>query len=80
MNADANDIGPDAAAITVRLNGEPLACPAGHTLAELVARQGAQPQALATAVNGAFVPRAARAATTLREADEVTFIVPIVGG
>ena len=35
---------------------------------------------VATAVNGAFVPRAARASTTLREGDRVEVVAPLQGG
>jgi sulfur carrier protein len=35
---------------------------------------------VATALNGAFVPRAARARTTLREGDRVEVVAPLQGG
>jgi sulfur carrier protein len=38
------------------------------------------PQALATAVNGDFVPRAARATLQLKEGDAVFTFQPITGG
>jgi sulfur carrier protein len=38
------------------------------------------PQALATAVNGEFVPREARAQCVLRERDAVFTFQPITGG
>ena len=62
------------------LNGEPMRCDAGTTLAELIARRGEDPRTLATAVNGEFVPRAARAETPLHDGDELTFFKAIVGG
>ena len=50
----------------IMLNGEPVETEA-RTLAELVAGQGFAATAVATAVNGAFVPREARAATQLAQ-------------
>ena len=64
----------------VTLNGEPRQLQSGATLADLVASIGEQPLALATAVNGEFVPRDARAQTLLREGDAVFTFQPITGG
>lgn len=64
----------------VTLNGEPKQLQSGATLADLVASIGEQPQALATAVNGEFVPREARAQTLLNEGDAVFTFQPITGG
>jgi sulfur carrier protein len=64
----------------VTLNGEPKQLQAGATLADLIASINEQPQALATAVNGEFVPRDARAQTLLREGDAVFTFQPITGG
>ena len=65
---------------TITVNGEPRSVDAGATLADLVTALGATPQALATAVNGEFVPRAARASVQLREGDAVFTFQPITGG
>lgn len=65
---------------TVTVNGEPRAIPAGTTLADLIATLAHPPEALATAVNGDFVPREARAATPLQEGDAVFTFQPITGG
>jgi sulfur carrier protein len=65
---------------TITLNGEPRSVDEGATLADLVAALGATPQSLATAVNGEFVPRAARAGVQLREGDAVFTFQPITGG
>jgi sulfur carrier protein len=62
------------------LNGQALPCPPGTTLAELIARQGVPPEAVATAVNGTFVARGQRAQHTLLPGDSVTTFQPIVGG
>ena len=64
----------------ITINGEPRAVAEGTTLAELVAALGHAPQALATAVNGEFVPRDARADTPLRDGDAVFTFQPITGG
>ncbi|GAB4088577.1 sulfur carrier protein ThiS [Hydrogenophaga soli] len=71
------------------LNGEPwpvtseaAASPATvpDTLADLLAALGVPPDAVATAVNGQFVPRDRRADHRLHAGDSVTTFQPIVGG
>jgi sulfur carrier protein len=64
----------------ITLNGEPRALEGTQTLADLVAALGQPPASLATAVNGEFVPRAAREAVQLREGDAVFTFQPITGG
>ena len=66
--------------LQITLNGEPRTIAEGETLADLVAALGQPPQALATAVNGEFVARAARAETRLRDGDAVFTFQPITGG
>jgi sulfur carrier protein len=66
-------------ATRIRLNGEQVATRA-RTLAELVAGEGHTETAVATAVNGEFVPRQARAATLLAEGDRVEIVAPRQGG
>ena len=66
--------------IAITLNGEPRELPAGRTLADLVAMLDAPPAALATAVNGEFVARAARPGHELRDGDAVFTFQPITGG
>ena len=63
----------------ILLNGEPTETSA-RTLAELVAGQGFAAASVATAVNGAFVPREARAATLLTGGDKVEIVAPRQGG
>jgi sulfur carrier protein len=65
---------------TVTLNGKPLLLQPGTTLADLIASLAEQPQALATAVNGEFVPREARASFQLHDGDAVFTFQPITGG
>jgi sulfur carrier protein len=64
----------------ITFNGEPRSIAPGTTLAELIASMDQPPQALATAVNGEFVPREARAQCVLRERDAVFTFQPITGG
>ena len=70
---------PGADAITVQLDGQPHAVPAGTTLAELVAALGHEEKAVSTALNGEFIARTARA-RVLRADDVVLLFQPIVGG
>jgi sulfur carrier protein len=65
---------------TIRVNGEPREVDPGCTLADLLEALGHAPDAVATAVDGEFVPRDARAAQTLRPGACVTFFQAIVGG
>lgn len=64
----------------ITLNGEPRSVGDGATLADLIAALPEQPQALATAVNGEFVPRDMRAQVPLRADDAVCTFQPITGG
>jgi sulfur carrier protein len=57
-----------------------LPCPDGLTLAKLLEAQGMDANTIATAVNGAFVPRALRASTSLKPDDTVLTFQAIVGG
>ncbi len=66
--------------ITVHVNGTPLPLDEGASLATLVTRLDKPPAALATAVNGDFVPRDARAQCVLRDGDLVMTFEPITGG
>ena len=73
MHLDSNT----RTAITV--NGERTETPA-RTLAELVAAGGFAETQGATALNGDFVARGARAATVLSEGDAVEIVAPRQGG
>jgi sulfur carrier protein len=66
--------------IEVLLEGRPHAVPAGTTLAALLESLGHAPDAVATAVNGEFVPRAARATFVLQAGAAVFVFKRIVGG
>jgi sulfur carrier protein len=64
---------------TIFLNGEPSETPA-RTLAELVALLGLADAQVATARNGDFVPKAARAETRLGSGDRIEILAPRQGG
>ncbi|GAB3645396.1 sulfur carrier protein ThiS [Ramlibacter alkalitolerans] len=64
----------------ITVNGEARSVDEASTLADLVAALGQPPNALATAVNGEFVPRSERATVRLREGDAVFTFQPITGG
>jgi sulfur carrier protein len=64
---------------TILLNGEPAHTEAA-TLAALVASRGFAEAEVATALNGDFVPRGARAATQLADGDKVEIVAPRQGG
>ena len=61
------------------VNGEQLETDA-RTLAELIAAGGYGEREVATALNGEFVPRAARAGTLLRPGDKIEIVAPRQGG
>lgn len=50
------------------------------TLHDWVLAQGVAPDAVATALNGQFVPRSLRATTALQTGDAILTFQPIVGG
>ena len=66
--------------ITIQLNNDRMELPDGATLAGLVASLQRPPAALATAVNGDFVPRERREGCVLRDGDAVMTFEPITGG
>jgi sulfur carrier protein len=61
------------------VNGEAAETDA-RTLAELIASLGYAEGAVATARNGDFVPRSARAETRLRANDKIEIVAPRQGG
>jgi sulfur carrier protein len=68
------------ATIAVLLDGATRRVPAGTTLASLLATLGHAPGAVGTAVNGRFVARGRREATTLNSGDAILLFQPITGG
>lgn len=65
--------------IRVVVNGEAVETRAA-TLAELLAELGHEEAAVATAINGAFVPRARRGAVRLAAGDAIEVVSPRPGG
>ena len=63
----------------VLVNGERTETGAA-SLAELVVQLGYGQAAVATALNGEFVPRQARAGTALKAGDEIEIVAPRQGG
>ncbi|WP_372884832.1 sulfur carrier protein ThiS [Shimia sp.] len=53
---------------------------ASAALAEALAELGFPGDSVATALNGQFVPRTARAATVLTEGDQLEVLAPMQGG
>lgn len=70
----------ETAQIEIELNGQIQIFSSGTTLATVVTAQGADPGAIATAVNDAFVARHMRQSCLLRQGDVVLFFSPMVGG
>jgi len=62
------------------VNGQIQAWREGLSVAALLAEQGRADDAVATAVNGVFVPRLRREATLIQPGDALTLIQPITGG
>lgn len=65
--------------ITILVNGEAIETGAA-TLAELVVELGHAEAAVATALNGEFVPRSARTVTKLAPDDKIEIVAPRQGG
>ncbi|WP_353474389.1 sulfur carrier protein ThiS [Salipiger sp. H15] len=63
----------------IDLNGESLTTTA-PTLATLLAERGFDPASVATALDGAFVPRGLRERTALRDGAKVEVLSPMQGG
>ena len=71
-----------AASITVVVNGTPetTVAPTLQAWIDALSARGVLPAALATAVNGHFVPRNLRAQQPLAEGDTILTFQPIQGG
>jgi len=68
-----------SSAKTVTINGEPRQLAAG-TLAEALVALDYEDAVVATALNGAFVPKRKRAETQLRQGDRIEIVAPRQGG
>lgn len=67
-------------AIHITVNGEARQVPAGSTLAAVLEAGGQPAASFASALNGEFVARAARASALLAEGDAVFTFQAITGG
>jgi sulfur carrier protein len=67
------------ATLSIRLNGDPIQCPPGLSLLQLLELRGYKPQLVVVEFNGEILPRARWAEQPVREADGVE-VVTIVGG
>jgi len=63
----------------IELNGESLTTEAA-TLAGLLVERGFDPNSVATAIDGDFVPRSLRADTALQDGVKVEVLSPMQGG
>jgi sulfur carrier protein len=68
-----------SARLRIIVNGEAIETQA-RTLAELIARLGHAEATVATARNGDFVPKSARAETRLESNDKIEIVAPRQGG
>ncbi|WP_329036549.1 sulfur carrier protein ThiS [Streptomyces sp. NBC_00178] len=66
--------------VSVSVNGEDRALPAGTALDTLVAELTAAPSGVAAAVNEAVVPRGQWSATALADGDRVEILTAVQGG
>lgn len=66
--------------MTASVNGEDQELPEGITLRGLVERLGANPLAVAVAVNGSVVPRAQHLEARVSQGDRVEVIRAVGGG
>ena len=71
---------PFAPTFAIAVEGRAREVVAGTTLADLVAALGHLPHDVATAIDGEFVARTARASRALRANESITLFQPIVGG
>ena len=63
----------------ITLNGEAREL-AGPSVAEALEQAGLGAARVATALNGSFLPAAARAATILKDGDALEVVAPMQGG
>jgi sulfur carrier protein len=71
---------PDAATVTVLVNGARRDIPYGSTLDQLVAGLTSAPSGVAAAVNEAVVPRGQWQGTRLAEGDRIEVLTAVQGG
>lgn len=78
-HAPQQEVSTNSATLRIVVNGRERRCRRGTTVADLLAELNVKPDTAAVEVNGQVVPRAAHAATVLRDGDQIE-IVTLVGG
>ncbi len=66
--------------LPLRINGQPDACAAGETVADLLERLGLRRDGVAVALNGEVLPRSAWPSRALCAGDRVELIHAVGGG
>lgn len=66
--------------IQVTLNGQPVPCPDGATIPELLEEQGMRPDRVIVEFNGQAQTRAESAATRLSNGDRLEVVRIVAGG
>ena len=80
MSETTASAAPIQSGVTLQFNGAALTLAAATSLEALLDQHGIVQASVATAVNGAFVPRALRAQHRLQMGDTVLTFQAIVGG
>lgn len=70
----------DDTLIAITVNGEARQIAPGTSVADVTATLGSAPAGFATAVNGEFIARSARAGRVLHAGDALFVFQPITGG
>jgi sulfur carrier protein len=68
------------AALPIVVNGEPVQCPAGTTVATLLATMDTAGKRVAVERNGEIVPRSQHATTPLAAGDRLEIVIAVGGG
>ena len=66
--------------VTIRLNGETQAVPAGASLAAALGAFDLTGRRFAVELNGAVVPRSQLATTTVADGDRIEVVIAVGGG
>lgn len=66
--------------LQLTVNGEPVAVPAGSTVADLLEQLGLSQRVMVVERNGTPVPRAERAQTVVDHGDQLELVRAVAGG
>lgn len=69
-----------ASLLPIAVNGEPAECPAGTTVATLLASMDTAGKRVAVERNGEIVPRSQHATTRLEAGDRLEIVIAVGGG